>query len=475
MEISKENQKGVLAFKTLHKRSISYRRIYKDITGSTVAGVILSQLMYWGSKYDKFWKTDKDIMKETGVTENELRGAKPKIRDLPFIIVTQEGLPRRTCYEISWTKTISFINDFLELQNKNSEIHDTEKTNDLQYSEIHDTGSVNLTRSLYRKSTLRKSTSLNTFTSVKEGFPKKPLKKHLNGLVCKICGQEQFDTPSGTSCINGHGGVEGIKKRKLRKKKKIKTKTKIKESCKKKNDLPNPFNYTKEAFKIIEVWKSFGGNAHKRANATKGPRLINNMIEELLMPGSNPYIKLVDEDCPIRTKQWTVQEICDCIEQFAGIKGLNNDISKMYFNRFVVMDFKGQNGYNKKDLSILANTYENLPPKESKKYNVGPYFKKKYNQEIFKGPIAKIGRFLEQKDMDYKSIGRRSNSIKNKFTMYINEKIEREGKEDALKYMHLDPRLDEFIKTQVKEMLLKRRTIKEKEAWVKNNQVNEAD
>jgi hypothetical protein len=31
-----------------------------------------------------------------------------------------------------------------------------------------------------------------------------------NGLICSICKQPQIDTPSGASCPNGHGGVEGI-------------------------------------------------------------------------------------------------------------------------------------------------------------------------------------------------------------------------------------------------------------------------
>ncbi len=33
----------------------------------------------------------------------------------------------------------------------------------------------------------------------------------LNGLICPICKQPQIDTPSGSSCPNGHGGEEGIK------------------------------------------------------------------------------------------------------------------------------------------------------------------------------------------------------------------------------------------------------------------------
>jgi hypothetical protein len=31
----------------------------------------------------------------------------------------------------------------------------------------------------------------------------------LNGLVCSTCKKPQYDTPSGTQCVNGHGGAEG--------------------------------------------------------------------------------------------------------------------------------------------------------------------------------------------------------------------------------------------------------------------------
>jgi len=29
----------------------------------------------------------------------------------------------------------------------------------------------------------------------------------VTGLICSVCGAPQFDTPSGISCGNGHGGA----------------------------------------------------------------------------------------------------------------------------------------------------------------------------------------------------------------------------------------------------------------------------
>ena len=88
--------------KQLHQRPIAYYPIYRNITGSTTGAILLSQLMYWFFKKDKFFKTNEDIMKETMLTDRELRTAKKIIKELPFIIVTKEQIPAKTFYKIDW-------------------------------------------------------------------------------------------------------------------------------------------------------------------------------------------------------------------------------------------------------------------------------------------------------------------------------------------------------------------------------------
>lgn len=39
--------------------------------------------------------------------------------------------------------------------------------------------------------------------------PSPPGPGELNGLLCGLCGKPQFMTPSGASCPDGHGGVDG--------------------------------------------------------------------------------------------------------------------------------------------------------------------------------------------------------------------------------------------------------------------------
>jgi len=90
--------------KLLNQRPIAYYPIYRTITGSTTAGILLSQLMYWFSKKNKIYKTDKEIMSETLLSKKELETAKKRIKNLSFIEVTREGIPAKTYYKIDWKK-----------------------------------------------------------------------------------------------------------------------------------------------------------------------------------------------------------------------------------------------------------------------------------------------------------------------------------------------------------------------------------
>jgi len=88
--------------KELSQKPIAYYPIYRKITGSTTGGILLSQLMYWFSKKNKIFKTDTEIMEETLLTKKEMENAKKLIKKLDFIIVSREGIPAKTYYEIEW-------------------------------------------------------------------------------------------------------------------------------------------------------------------------------------------------------------------------------------------------------------------------------------------------------------------------------------------------------------------------------------
>lgn len=99
--------------KSLNEKPTGFYRVYKRLTGNTNAALLLSQLMYWFSHKDKFYKTDSDIMEETELTKKELETAKIKLKKLPFIEVTREGIPAKTYYTINWEKYEKTLRDFV--------------------------------------------------------------------------------------------------------------------------------------------------------------------------------------------------------------------------------------------------------------------------------------------------------------------------------------------------------------------------
>lgn len=104
----------------LNQRPIAYYPVYREITGSTTAGILLSQLMYWFAKKDKIFKTDEEIRAEIYLTVDEFKSAKKKIKELNFITVTREGVPAKTYYEINWEMYQTCMCDLPKLDGVNS-------------------------------------------------------------------------------------------------------------------------------------------------------------------------------------------------------------------------------------------------------------------------------------------------------------------------------------------------------------------
>lgn len=88
--------------KLLTQRSIALYPIYIELTGSATGGILLSQMMYWFSKKDTFYKTNDEFVSETKLSIRELKSAKTKIKTLPFIQIEVKGVPAKTFYTIDW-------------------------------------------------------------------------------------------------------------------------------------------------------------------------------------------------------------------------------------------------------------------------------------------------------------------------------------------------------------------------------------
>jgi len=86
----------------LHQWPIAYYKCYARIMGSVSGGVLLSQLLFhWGRHGASFFKGDKELIEETGLSVREFREAKKRLKEIGWITVTLEGLPARTWYSVN--------------------------------------------------------------------------------------------------------------------------------------------------------------------------------------------------------------------------------------------------------------------------------------------------------------------------------------------------------------------------------------
>lgn len=86
-----------------HGRVIAFRPGLVKVSGSLAGGLLLSQLLYWHKVMSgrEFYKTNKELMDETGLTLTELKSAKCLLKKGKFITTNLRGHPATTHYEIN--------------------------------------------------------------------------------------------------------------------------------------------------------------------------------------------------------------------------------------------------------------------------------------------------------------------------------------------------------------------------------------
>jgi hypothetical protein len=107
-------------FDALNDRPIVYHGIYSQIMGTTSAGLVTSQLIYWSKVmgHQQFYKTDAEICDELKMGSKELRNAKRRIVESGVFELSVKGVPPKTYYQINLKKLINLIN---EVQTKSKE------------------------------------------------------------------------------------------------------------------------------------------------------------------------------------------------------------------------------------------------------------------------------------------------------------------------------------------------------------------
>jgi len=87
-------------------RPIAYYSVFTDITGSVIAGVMLSQIYYWQDRCPAdrdgwWWKTAKEWTEETGLTRREQQRARKILVKLGIIEEVSKGAPCRLWFRLN--------------------------------------------------------------------------------------------------------------------------------------------------------------------------------------------------------------------------------------------------------------------------------------------------------------------------------------------------------------------------------------
>jgi len=119
-------------------RPIVYHRVYRRITGKTVAALLLSQLTYWQRIVDEgrggingwFYKTFAEIEEETGLSRHEQITARNSLKKLKIIEIKKEGLPCRLFFRVNTDLLCQFLKEChqdKDLKRKNNKKKEEER------------------------------------------------------------------------------------------------------------------------------------------------------------------------------------------------------------------------------------------------------------------------------------------------------------------------------------------------------------
>ena len=100
-------------------RAIAFRPCLVKVSGSLAGGVLLSQLLYCDKVMSgrEFYKTNRELMDETGLTLTELKSAKKRLIEGKLIITKLRRHPATTHYEIDEEAIIKVVSSWQESAN----------------------------------------------------------------------------------------------------------------------------------------------------------------------------------------------------------------------------------------------------------------------------------------------------------------------------------------------------------------------
>jgi hypothetical protein len=98
-------------------RSISYQPEFSHITGAVTAGLFVCNLVQWTGKQKDpdgwIYKTQDEIMQETGLTRREQETARKILKNKGFLEEERRGIPSRIYYRINLNALNDAVDDHL--------------------------------------------------------------------------------------------------------------------------------------------------------------------------------------------------------------------------------------------------------------------------------------------------------------------------------------------------------------------------
>lgn len=134
-------------FKTfLTSKPIAFYPDFSAVTGSTNAGVLLSQLLYWKDKEIDpdgwIYKTQKDWLTETSLTRSEQETARKKLRDCGIVEEKLKGNPAKLYYRINFDSLIVALKSLYESRGQDAETPHAETL----HSSMRETSTLSLAK-----------------------------------------------------------------------------------------------------------------------------------------------------------------------------------------------------------------------------------------------------------------------------------------------------------------------------------------
>lgn len=100
------------------QRPIAYHRIFREVSGSTVAALFLSQMWYWTPRAGRsdgwIYKTREELQAETGLSRSEQETARKHLKARGILKEELRGVPARMHYRIDGAKLSALIRAALD-------------------------------------------------------------------------------------------------------------------------------------------------------------------------------------------------------------------------------------------------------------------------------------------------------------------------------------------------------------------------